>query len=336
MKRDTANYVLVGGFVLAMAAALAVLLVAVGGRSGSADSYFVYYRNVTGLGVGTAVLYEGYRVGQIEGITPEHTATGMQYRVEFSVKSDWRIPTDSVAQVASSGLISAVTIQIAEGQASTYLKPGDSVLGREQSDIFAVLNRAAGDFQTLSKDGLMPVLTNINQRVNQLSDEMVAFRRDDLSPLVAMLHQRIDQDLVAETVELINHLDESAIGLKALVDEDNQTQVHSFLTSITAAASNLYDLIARIESTRQQMDGVLVALGSLASDNQAQVKGTMVAAETSMQELELALKTVNQQLASILHNVEGSTRHMSEFARIIRQNPSRLIRSSTAEQPGQQ
>ncbi len=334
MKRDTVNYVMVGAFVVTMAIAFLVLMMAVTGRSGPTDNYHVYYNNVGGLKFGTAVLYEGYRVGQIEKITPERDADGMRYRVDLSVESGWAIPADSIARVQSSGLISAITIHINEGQASELLAPGSAIAGEDKTDLFAVLDRAASDFHRLSEDGVMPLLGNLNLRVTELADEIIRFRRDDLTPFVRMMHERIDQDLVNEAVELINHLDSSAQGLKAMVDSGNQQRVREFLEHINHVASNLNDLVGRIENTRQQMNGVLGSIGDLVDDNAAGVKGTVGAAETSMEELDIALKTVNQHLGTILYDIEGSARHMGEFARVIRENPSRLLRNSSTDEPG--
>lgn len=336
MKRDNVNYVLVGLFVVAMAAAFMVLLFAITGRSGPTDRYFVHYDNVGGLKFGTGVFYEGYRVGQIEEVEPEATAAGMRYKIELSIAAGWKIPADSVARVQSSGLISAVTIEIKEGQSGEMLAPGATIAGQGQTDLFAVLNQAAGDFRQLSQEGIMPVLKNVNLRIDEVADELVRFRRDDLAPFVAMLHERVDQDLMTRGVTLLDHLDESARGLREILGKDNQGKVADILTHVDGVAVNLNDLITRIESTREQMNGVLAALGGLVTDNQDGIGASVAAARTSMQELDLALKNVNQHLGTILYNLEGGSRHMNEFARSIRANPARLIRSSESAEPGEQ
>ena len=53
MKRDTINYAVVGGFVVAMGIGFVILMFAVTGRSGPTESYFVHYDNVSGLKFGT-------------------------------------------------------------------------------------------------------------------------------------------------------------------------------------------------------------------------------------------------------------------------------------------
>jgi phospholipid/cholesterol/gamma-HCH transport system substrate-binding protein len=334
MKKDNLNYMLVGTFVAVMIVAFLVLLFAVTGRSGPTDSYYVYYDNVSGLKFGTGVFYEGYRVGQIENVTPESTDAGMRYKIELSVKAGWKIPVDSVASVASSGLISAITVQIDEGEASSFLKPGDTIIGRGQSDLFAVINQAATDFRALSQDGILPVMENLNARITELTEEIVGFRRNELTPFVQMMHKRLDEDLISEAVELLDHLDASAQGLQALLGSENRERIESFLIHVDDVAVHLNELVERIESTRMQMNGVLDSLGAIVEENRGALSSTVSSAEVSTHELELALKTINQHLGVILYNLEGGSRHMSEFARTIRENPSRLIRKSTATEPG--
>ncbi len=334
MKRDTVNYVMVGAFVVTMALAFAVLLLTITGRSGPTDTYYVDYENVAGLKFGTGVYYEGYQVGQIEHIEPQATSEGMRYRVELSITEGWRIPADSVARVAASGLISAVTIEIVEGDATRMLEPGATIEGAGKADLVAVLNRAADDFRVLSEDGLLPVLDNLNRTITTLSDEFLSFRRDDLTPFVKMVHERLEQDVLVETRSLLRHLDESARGIQAMVADGNQARVRDFLVHMDDVALNLNGLIGRIEDTRVEMNGVLASLGGVVSDNHAAIKNTVESADDSMTELERALRTINQHLGTIMYDIEGSARNMNEFARSVRENPARLIRQSAPAEPG--
>ncbi len=242
----------------------------------------------------------------------------------------------SRARVAASGLISAVTIDISEGESTTMLSPGDTIAGEGQSDLFSVLNQAAGDFRALSQDGIMPVLKTLNERITEVADEIVKFRRDELTPLMSMLHQRIDKDVFDRSAVLLDHLDASARGLKTMLGEPNQARVTSILTHADEVAVNLNELVIRIEQTRTQMNGVLGSLGSMVDDNSGEVQAAVSSAQSSMQELDVALKTVNQHLETILHNLEGGSRNMNEFARSIRDNPARLLRNSETAEPGGQ
>ena len=233
-------------------------------------------------------------------------------------------------------MISAVSIHISEGEATDFLSPGDTISGQGQTDIFSVLNQAAGDFRNLSQEGLMPVLKNVNARVSELSEEILQFRRDDLSPFIKMLHSKVEQELVVETTELLNNLDQTVDSMNAMLSPSNQQKVGSILQHVDDAVVNLDQLVSRIETTRVQMNEVLGSVGALVSENQDSIGQTVIGAQDSVEELNVALKTVNQHLSTILLNVESTSRHMNEFARSVRDNPSRLIRSSKSDEPGNQ
>ncbi len=328
MKRDNVNYLLVGSFVIVILIAFFVLMYFVTGSTGPADRYTVRYDNVAGLKFGTGVYYEGYHVGQIEEIRPEPVASGMQYVLTLSIARGWKIPADSVAQVVASGLISAVQIHIKEGQSPEAIMPGGEINGREQQDLFAVMSEAAGQFRSLSEDGVMPVLQNLNNRIDEVANEILAFRREQLGPLVTSFDRRLNTELLGDAQTLIAKLGNSAEQLEKILGSKNQVQIEKFLVHIDQAAVNLNDLITRIESTRQQMGETLVSIEQLASNNDEAIGAAVENANQSMLEMRDALRTVNEHLGTIMYNVEGSTRNLKEFSQAVRDNPARLIRGS--------
>ena len=255
MKRDNVNYLVVGTFVLIMLGTFFTFMYFVTGRTGPAEHYFVRYKNVSGLKFGTGVFYEGYHVGQIEKIVPAPASTGMEYVLTLSIARDWKIPDDSVAHIMSSGLISAVQIEITEGTSSKSITPGGELVGREQQNLFAALSDVAGEFGALSQDGIMPVLKNLNERINEISEEILSFRRDQLNPLVATFDQRLNKDLIGDAQSLIAKLDNSAQQLEKILGSGNQQQIEKFLVHLDDVAINLNALITRIEGTRTQMGG---------------------------------------------------------------------------------
>ena len=116
MRSSGINYLVVGAFVLAMLVGLIVSLAMLTGRTGATDTYYTVYRNVAGIKFGTQILYEGFPIGQVEEVTPMPEEGGMRFRVDFSVQEGWRIPIDSVAQVAASGLLAAITVILVPGR----------------------------------------------------------------------------------------------------------------------------------------------------------------------------------------------------------------------------
>ena len=181
------NYVVAGGFVLAALIGVLVTLFAIAGRTGPTDPYHVQYRNVSGLRPGTPVHYEGYRVGQIERIVPEHSAQGTAYRVDIAIARGWPVREGSVARAASSGLISAPVIDIDAGEGRRTLAPGAEIAGEGRIDLFAALTDAANDFRTLSRESLRPLAASLEREVDALMTDLRTIAAEGVRPLVVDL-----------------------------------------------------------------------------------------------------------------------------------------------------
>jgi phospholipid/cholesterol/gamma-HCH transport system substrate-binding protein len=329
VKRDNVNYLVVGVFVLAVGVAFLWLLYRLTGSSGPSDRYFVYYNNVAGIKFGTGAFYEGYQIGQVEAITPERTPHGMHYKVELSVTKDWQIPKDSVARIVASGLLSGVSIDIQAGKSTAMLKPGAEIPGQEQANIFAALNDVAADFRDLSKNGIEPVLKNLNNRFGALADEYRDLSASDVRPLVESLRKRVDDpELFDQLKKVIAKVDRSADQLNVMLGKENQRHLTTILTNGEKASSNLNDLVSRIETTRQEMDHVLIELNTMVSSNQENVSKSVKDAASAMQELHRSLQTVSESIDSVMYHLDGTSRNVHEFSRQIRENPGLLLNSS--------
>ncbi|MBI4696661.1 MAG: MCE family protein [Gammaproteobacteria bacterium] len=333
MKRDNVNYLLVGCFVLAAIAGFFVFMYFVTGSSGPSDRYFAHYRNVSGIKFGTAVMYEGYRIGQVETIAPDPQSDGMRYKVSFSVERGWRIPSDSTARVVASGLISAVRVEIEEGRSTEALVPGSEVKGARQTDLFASLNRAASGLTNLSEEGILPMMENLNHRITQVAEDILAFRRTELSPFVANLDRRVNGDLLNEAESVLGKLNDSATRLQRVLGERNEQRIDGFLSHLDEMAVNMNDLVKRLDETRVQMNHVLVGVDALVTDNRDDIGAAVKSARGSLADMQTSLATINEHIDSVMYHLEGSTREMHEVARALRENPSRLIRAPATASP---
>ncbi|NKB45758.1 MAG: MCE family protein, partial [Alphaproteobacteria bacterium] len=183
MKDSRINYVVVGGFVSVMIVIFVFIISILAGSTGSTDKYYTVYNNVGGLKFGTQVLYEGYQIGQVDSIEPMFDDDKVQFRINIEVDEGWVIPNDSVARATVSGLLSAMTIDIAGGASTEPLEPGSLIPGVAPSNFFAALSEIGAEFGDLSQNSIKPLIENLNSYVTQIGDAAV----DNAGPMLANL-----------------------------------------------------------------------------------------------------------------------------------------------------
>ena len=308
MKRDNINYLVTGSVVAATLLLLFAILYKMTGRTGDTDPYHVYYEQVAGLRFGTAVFYEGYRIGQIEAVTPERTGAQTRFRIDLSVDKGWPIPDDSVAEITTSGLLSDVFIVLNEGSSSEILNPGAELRGLESGDLFAALGGLAERIDELTATELTPLVQMLRQRVDSITGELAI-----QTPLI-----------VSEIAEMVAKLNVSAASVQKIVGEQNQQYVSNTLRNLEQTSSSAATLVGELHATRAQLDGLLFEFKQIAAENRPGV-------QRMVQELEATVDRLSVRLTEMGFNLDEAARNLNEFARAIRMRPNRLIFSPDAD-----
>ncbi|MCK6405228.1 MAG: MlaD family protein [Rhodocyclaceae bacterium] len=293
MKRDNINYLAVGCFVLAMAAALLYGLYRVTGQSGKGDAYVTHFANVAGIKVGSVVTYEGFDVGNVAGIEPVLSDGRTRYRVALNMRKSVRIPEDSRAMIAAPGLLSAPLVEIREGASPTALAVGGEIKGVSGGNLMESVAQLAGQLSELTETTIRPMLAQIGKRVDSLGGSM----EKNLPPAL--------EDLRATMARL----NATAGRVETLFNEENQKRWQSLLGNADEASASALKLSRELHSVTKEVN-------ELVRDSRGVVSGTG-------RELESSLRRAD----SVLYQLESAGRHLNEFSRQIRENPSSLISS---------
>ncbi|MFO1435114.1 MAG: MlaD family protein [Gammaproteobacteria bacterium] len=329
MRRDNINYLAVGIFVLAVGAAFLWIMYRLTGSTGPADRYYAVYNTVNGIKYGTVTYYKGYPVGQVEQIDPLFGENSTRYRVEFSVKKDWKIRQGSAAAIVLPGPLAPAVIDIHEGTGTGTLAPGSELASVEQGDVFAMLNDAAADFKKLTQDS-KPLLKNLTT----LSEQLSSLTESDIKPLLTSIRGKVDDpELFNGLKAIVKKLDASADALSQTLNQENRDNFAAILVNAKQGTVRLDELIARIESSRQEMHNLLVQMNALVKDNRDGVAQTINDASGTMRELRSSVKVVADNVDTIVHYLEGSGRNMQEFSREVRENPGVLLGGKTTPDP---
>jgi phospholipid/cholesterol/gamma-HCH transport system substrate-binding protein len=316
MKNARINYVVVGGFVIAMAVGLVAAVALLTGRTGATDSYYVVYRNVAGVKFGTQVLFEGFPVGQVEEIEPMPVDDGMRFRVEVGVKEGWKVPDDSVAEITAPGLLSAFTVNIMGGKSKTALEPGSTIRGREAVNLMTVMSSVAGDFQELAESQIKPLVEDVSRAARTftelLENEGIAAIRQ-ANALVAEVAERtpaIFDDMEAFTADL----EKVGAELALVVTPENRQRIDAIAANLERASGELAAVLS--PANRAHVDAIAANLEKTSAEmtalmtpeNRRRIEAmisSMDAAAEAAADLAGDLKGSQARLDKILAGVDG-------------------------------
>ncbi|MBW1685200.1 MAG: MCE family protein [Deltaproteobacteria bacterium] len=300
MRDDKRNYIVVGAFVITMLVALILWIAVLSGRTGATDGYYIVYGNVLGLKTGGEILYEGFPVGHIEGISPVEREGRRSYRLDVSVKRDWPIPEDSVAEVTAAGLLSAYVIDIQAGESQTLLEPGSEIEGQEAQAMLSAVNAVADEALKVIEESVRPMLASFAEGAPGIVDNVEQF--------TAELNETVDQ-------------------INAILSPANVERVGQILQNLDSATGEFATLIDGLGETRQLVGGLITKLDALLEEDQGELS-------VAIRDLRHTLAAISRRIDSITSDLESTTRNLNEFSRQLRENPGVLVRGRETNDAG--
>ncbi|MCF6288784.1 MAG: MlaD family protein [Proteobacteria bacterium] len=308
MKRIYNNYFLVGLFTIIIGGISIVLLLNMGGRNDDTDRYYSYFANVTGLGYGNPVYYEGYRVGQVEKITPETIKGELYFKTEYTLIADWKVPTDSITKIASSGLLSDMSLNISAGTSKTYLTPNSEIQGVIGDDIMATLTQLAEDFQSLSQDKIIPLIDLVYARTDSLTKSLETQIPEILTAIEVLI-----QD--------INSLTKSA---NQLIGQENVEGINKIITNLEELTAQLSSTGGWIKTSLDKVNGLISSGDDLLKNNGDKVADLL---DLTAQ----LISAFSSRADTIASEIESASMNINETTDIIRKNPKSLLFKNKSE-----
>lgn len=266
-----ANYALIGAFTLAVIAAgfLFVWWFTGAGKSDDRKTYEVRFTgSVSGLTRGSAVLFNGLRVGEVTLIDlreedPSQVAATIQVSKRTPVKEDTR------GRLEFQGLTGVASIALTGGSAGAPDRPPITA-DKERGVIYA----DRSDFQNLleSVQGLASKADSVLARADMLFAENSGAIKDSIANVDAFT--------------------------KALAD--NSDGINKFLKGMSELGDKIGPLAAKLEALAGNLDGIVKAVDP-ARVNQivADVQGVTSAVASNKKEIDAAIKDFSQVMAGL-------------------------------------
>ncbi len=262
MKKDNKNYFVVGLFVLSGIILFLLLLAKISITSSSSDSYFVEFENVTGVKDGILVTYNGYQIGSVSSVQPVIQNGKVTYRLSLQVKSGWKIPVDSHAQIVMPAIISDKQIDIIQGTATESLKPGENIKTIESVDIMQLVDSIAKELSQFIPESTKNVEVLLN-KLNASADQVNLLLSPDNVESLSRLFSHAESSagslskLATGFEQMSQQLGDILNKTEMLVDDNSDDLRYTILemkNSVDAVSSRIESIMYNLDHTSQNMN----------------------------------------------------------------------------------
>jgi phospholipid/cholesterol/gamma-HCH transport system substrate-binding protein len=306
------DQVFVGLFVIIAATLLILTVFSLAGVfATSTKTYHAKFQNAAGLEPGTTVRFEGGpKIGRVEKLTIDPKDPS-QMDMEFSVKNDIPVRTDSRVSILSFSPLGDNHLEVRAGSPNAPKAPDGAWL---PSDPYIGFNDLTAEINQLTPQA-RELLANLNDRVTQLK----------------------------VTVDRVNELlnDKNRQNISATISDvhgmiaENRPQIKTTIANVNAATQKLSPLLDQMQKTIDQADGTLKKVDGLVSDNKEDVRAAIIKLRQSVENvsaltahLQTILDENDYNIDELLNNMREVSENLKEFTDTIKTHPSTLIRSA--------
>ncbi len=267
----------------------------------SRNTYVTIYHEVDGLAPTGPVFLRGLKVGTIETIS--YNQIQNNFTVKIKVKSEYLLPSNSIAEVYSADIMGTKALRINIGDATSYLKNNDT-LGTTIE--IGLINMLTNEFLPL-KDSISTLIANINTTFNNVNEVLSPEAKNNLAQSFENLNKTLESTKV-----ISKSLEGSGPQINKLMADLNELTIK---------------LSSGTEYLNRGLENVVEITDSLKT---ADLAGTI----NSLRELLIKMQdpsgTVGKLFATdTVHNsIERLVRDLDELVNSINKNPKKYIKIS--------
>lgn len=152
----------------------------------SRKTYYANFHTVEGLSETGPVYIRGLKVGTIKDITYDKAHD--IFTVKISVKSDYALPENSVAEIYSSDILGAKSLRISIGDGYRHAKEGDTLKSNNIPDVMTLLSKEVGPL----KKQIYGLIGNMNKAIDNINDVLSENNKKNLSSSLANMDSTLD------------------------------------------------------------------------------------------------------------------------------------------------
>ena len=299
----------VGLFVIVAAGVLVFTVISLSGVFATVTRTFhAKFHNVAGLEPGATVRYQGgEKVGRVEKVKIDPADPSL-LDMEFSVKNDIPIKTDSHVAIQSFSPLGDNHLEVRAGSQGAPRAPNGAVL---PADPYIGFNDLTGQINEIAPQAKQ-LMANLNDRVTQL--QTTINRVNDL------LNDRNRENVSASLDQLHGMLAE------------NRPQIRNALKNVSAASEKISPLLDQIQKTVGQADSTIKRVDGMVAENREDIRESVIKLRESLEhvqaltgQMQQVLDNNDYNIEELLNNMRIVSENLKEFTDTIRRRPSSLI-----------
>jgi len=193
--------------------------------------FTVLYDSTQGLSVGTPLIYNGYRIGQLTSL--RMMPSDLRIRALIEISSDMEIPFDSRIKI-NNELLGGTGLTLLRGKSTRYAQDGDTLASEYTRDVFTQFN-----------DRVVPLANSADSLFAQLNQFM---HKEDLHEAVRQLPIAIRNLQLA-----LAEIRDAVAGMKPGITMTSQN-VAEFSQQLPEYSKQISATLKSFKSLAQQMD----------------------------------------------------------------------------------
>jgi phospholipid/cholesterol/gamma-HCH transport system substrate-binding protein len=216
-------------------------------------AYYSVYSNIGGLAESSPVEINGYKVGIVQKINFVDAESG-NLIVEFSVRKDFKLPKNTVAEIVPMSLLGGMKVQFLYGNGPGTYVFGDTIPGKLAESIS---ERVEKELLPV-KDKITNLIFAVDNIINAVNSIMDADFKKDLGGIMANLNSssrslnRIIGSKETEVIATIDNINKFSKMLSDNSDKMNTSFSNLKTVSDTLAAADIYSSVTNLKKSLEK------------------------------------------------------------------------------------
>ena len=215
----------------------------------TSSTYYAYYDDVSGLIPSSRIKLRGVEIGNVQDIELENTTV----RVEMLIEDKYieMIPSNSVAEIRSAGLMGGTEINIIQGDAKDFIVADGTIKGVVKPDMIGSMADKAGELL----NGLNTTVESVNSLLSTNSDTIT----DLISNLEAM-SSSVNSIVASAQSNIQGTLTNLNTFTQTL--SQNSSRIENMLSNLDQFSEDLAEaqFVAQLRSTLAELDAIVKSI----------------------------------------------------------------------------